>query len=473
MKKILLVSVLIGLVWACKTNDDTAPATPTSPTTKTPTPTTPTPTKPLEIPDWTSESHSTDAKPNYAVVFPENMVNTLEIRMLKSDWDSIRIDMKAKFGFDFGTKLPAGGGGGMPAFSTLEPAYRAVSMKYNGKEWYKVGFRLKGNSSLNSAWGEGNYKLPFKLQFDEYEDQFPKIKDQRFYGFKEVSMSPAFKDNSLMRDKITPEVFRMAGIAAPKTAFYRIFIDFGDGLKYNGVYTMIEIPEDTMIKNQFGEESGNIYKPESNFTEGKFTQATFEKKNNETKADWSDITTLFASLHSKDRSTNPTQWRANLDKSLNTDYFLKWLAVNTVLQNWDTYGVMAHNHYLYNATGKGFMWIPWDNNEALSSNVRSLSLDQKATLSTWPLIRYLCDDPVYYAKYKAFILDFNKNVFTPEKMNPVFDKNYNLISSFVVGTDGEKTGATYLSNSNNFALALGILKTHVNNRNLAVKQTFE
>lgn len=33
-----------------------------------------------------------------------------------------------------------------------EPNYIAVSLKFNGKTWKKVGFRLKGNSTLMMSW---------------------------------------------------------------------------------------------------------------------------------------------------------------------------------------------------------------------------------------------------------------------------------------------------------------------------------
>ncbi|MES2340275.1 MAG: CotH kinase family protein, partial [Pseudomonadota bacterium] len=45
-------------------------------------------------------------------------------------------------------------------------------------------------------------------------------------------------------------ILRMAGVPAAQTAFYRVFIDFGAGLKYCGVYTMVEVIDDTMVKDQ-------------------------------------------------------------------------------------------------------------------------------------------------------------------------------------------------------------------------------
>jgi spore coat protein H len=124
--------------------------------------------------DWTEATHGKAAEPNYSVVFPQNQVNTLEIRMTKDDWANIRADMKIIKGGDFG--VAGGMGGGVN--SSSEPKYVAVSMKFNGKEWYKVGFRLKGNSSLSSIWRAGIYKLPFRLKMDEFEDQYAEIQDQ-------------------------------------------------------------------------------------------------------------------------------------------------------------------------------------------------------------------------------------------------------------------------------------------------------
>lgn len=416
-------------------------------------------------PDWTTESHSNEADPNYTMVFPQDKVNSLEITMTKETWQAIRTDMISVKGADFGVGGTQQGGGVGGVNSSTEPKYAAVSLKFNGKEWQKVGFRLKGNSSLSSIWRGGIYKLPFRMQFDEFEEQYPDIKDQRFYGFKDVSMSPAFKDNSLIREKVAADIFRMAGIPAAQTAFYKVYINFGDGLKYCGVYTMIEAIDDTMLKSQFGEKKGNLYKPESTFQT--FSQTQFEKKSNEDLADWSDIQATITALNAPTRTSNPTIWRENLEKTFNADHFIKWLAINTTLVSWDTYGAMAHNHYLYNHSSKKFMWIPWDNNEALTSNAR-VQLSLSGVANNWPLINYVANDPVYYAKYKAYVKDFNDNIFTTTKMNDIFDKATTLITPYVNGTEKEEKPYSNLTNISSFTSALPILKQHVMSRNQAV-----
>ncbi|MBL7856765.1 MAG: CotH kinase family protein [Cyclobacteriaceae bacterium] len=413
-------------------------------------------------PDWATSSHSKNTSPDYATVFPQDQVNTVEIVMRASDWQFIQADMKTKFSSTFGQGGGSPGGiGGTSIFGTAEPDYVATSVKFNGIEWYKVGFRLKGNSSLFASWRAGIYKLPFRLNFDKFEDTYPQIKNQRFFGFKELSMSPGANDNSLIREKVGSDIFRMAGIPTSQTAFYKVYINFGDGLKYCGIYTMVEVVDDTMITDQFGEKNGNIYKPESTFQSFKVSE--FEKKNNEEANDYSDIQSTITTLNSSLRTSNPAQWRALLETNFNVDHFLKWLAINTTMLNWDTYGTMAHNYYLYNQPEQGLTWIPWDNNESMMSRGRTvLSISLSNASSGWPLIRNLIDDPVYQDNYKNYVREFTTNVFTPEKMNTLFEYNFNMIAPFVIGPlETEQPKYTHLLSTSAFINSVTSLQQHV------------
>ena len=469
-------------------------------------------------------------KPNYLVVFPQNKVNSLTIRMTKADWDSIKADMKSKFRIGFGegfsmgpmggqrrpndrnNPMPQGGappmgmrpggpppfGDGVPAFGSGEPDYVQVSVDFKGKKWKQVGFRLKGNSSLSQSWGQGVYKLPFRLKFDKFTSD----KKASFYGFEELSMSPSFGDQSLIREKVAADVFRMAGVPAAQTAFYQVYIDFGEGVKYCGVYTMVEVIEDTMVKTQFGDKNGNIYKPESSLK--KFSEKQFEKKNNKKKADYSDIEAFVTALNSPVRTTNPAQWRTELEQVFNVNHFLKWLAVNTTIASWDSYGVLPHNYYLYNDPSQHLTWIPWDENDAFGNNPmrnmpppnfaqlpdgskpsegfkppsggmglmgRGLSLSLKEASNNAPLIRYLADDTVYFAQYKALVKTFSETIFTPTRMNQLFKKNHQLIAPFVVGPIAtEQKPYSHLRELTGFQEELLFLQKHIEERKKAVQE---
>ncbi|MCF8200880.1 MAG: CotH kinase family protein, partial [Bacteroidia bacterium] len=355
-------------------------------------------------PDWTEASHG-NASPNYSTVFPQDQVNELEITIGADNWSAIRANMKSLFGYDFG----AGGMGGPPgAFPTTEPDYVQSTIKFKGKTWQHVGFRLKGNSTLTSAWRSGIYKLPFRLNFDKFEDVQPSVKNQKFYGFKDLSFSPGVKDNSLIREKLGSDIFRMAGIPSAQSAFYKVYIDFGAGMKYCGIYCGLELPDDKMIIQQLGEDAGNLYKPESKLAT--FVQTEFEKKNNELAGDFGDVSGLIKALQSTKRSSDAAAWRTGLEAVFNVDHFTKYLAINNSIVNWDTYGVMAHNYYLYNHSSKGLMWIPWDNNESFSKSPgitgitggpsgpgNAISLTMNEVSTAWPLINYIANDAVYFA----------------------------------------------------------------------------
>jgi spore coat protein CotH len=438
-------------------------------------------TDPLEYnTDWTEITHGNVA-PDYSVVFPQDHVNTIDIVIGAAKWAAIRTNMKSIYGNDFGvqggppTGPPGIGGPGAVTVST-EPDYFDVTLKFNGKIWKNAGFRLKGNSTLQTTWSSGIYKLPFRLNFDKFEDTYPGITNQHFYGFKELSFSPGYKDQSLIREKLTSDLFRLGGIAAPQTAFYKVFIDIGTGSKYWGVYCGVELPDDNMVISQMGEETGNLYKPESNLTT--FTQSLFEKKNNETAADYSDVQNFITALNSSNRTTNPILWRSNLEYVFNVDYFTKWLAINNAIVNWDTYGSMAHNYYLYNHSLNKFMWIPWDNNEAMLNSpgitgttssggpggMSGLSLSMNEVAITWPLIRYIADDVSYMQKYKDNLKIYKNNVIAQSATDALIDKYYAIVEPFAVGANGEQTGYSFLTSSTSYADAKVYLKNHFKNR---------
>ena len=183
--------------------------------------------------DWTTETHSNGIVPNYDVVFEESKVHKIHIVFTTEEWSAMQADLTDVTG---GSGGGLGGGGGN--FSDQTPLYFAADFYYEGKQWYNVGVRYKGNSSLNANSG----KLPLRFQFDKFEDEYPEIKNQRFYGFKELSMSSGYKDLSLMREKSACDLFRHFGVPATRTSFYEIYIDKGTGsYQYFGLYCMNEV----------------------------------------------------------------------------------------------------------------------------------------------------------------------------------------------------------------------------------------
>ncbi|MFK8008235.1 MAG: CotH kinase family protein [Saprospiraceae bacterium] len=420
----------------------------------------------FETTDWTDATHSKSADPDFDEVFDDNTVKRLDFVISAERWQGMLDDMENTYG-----SLGSGSGGGL--LETDEnPIFVPGDVYYNGKQWYKVGLRFKGNSSLQSSWGSGILKLSFKMDFDEFEDEYPQIENQRFYGFKKFSLKNNYNDVSQLREKVGSDIFRNAGLASPHTSFYTLYVDHGDGPEYFGLYTLVEEVDNTVIKTQFSNNDGNLYKPDgtgASFAEGTFSEDVFEKKTNEDEADWADIKNLFSVLHDDSRTTNPSVWRSDLEAIFDTETFLKYLAVNTVIQNWDTYGIMTHNYFLYNNPDNNLLtWIPWDNNEALQTGKRggSHALNFSGLSSSdWPLIGFLYSDDVYKAKYDAYVLEVAVNTFNASEMESLYTSYAALIESYVIA---ERVGFTFSNSAANFQSAISTLKNHAVSRASAV-----
>ncbi|MBK7711578.1 MAG: CotH kinase family protein [Bacteroidales bacterium] len=412
----------------------------------------------IDTPDWTDATHGNSVDPDYDKVFPEDAVQRLDIVISSEDWAAIQEDLAGMPHSAPGNNLDG----------TFEPIWVPCDFFYGNKQWYKTGIRVKGNSSLRSTISAGIKKYSFKLDFDQYEDTYPGILNQRFYGFKQLNLNNNFEDQSFMREKVAGDLFREFGIPCAKSAYYEVYINYGNGSQYFGLYTMVEEVDDTVISTQFAVNDGNLYKPEgtaASFGSGTYNTADFYNKTNEESSDWSDIKALYDALHSGTRISDPATWRVLLESEIDMDLFIKWLAANTVMQNWDSYGRMPHNYYLYNDPDlKRFIWIPWDNNEALQTGKQggAINLDRGGVSDQWPLISYVASDLLYYSLYKQYARSFTSTVFESSKVQVTYDYYYDLIRESV---EKEEAGYTFLRNGiSGFDAALLQLKQHVSQR---------
>lgn len=469
----------------------------------------------IERPEgWDEATHGKDTDPDYETVFPQDEVNRIDITISAENWQVMLDDMTEKYG-EFGTKTnermvpggqrpqmkdgaqqpqmqdgtqppqmgdgeaavrpnrPMAGGMGMLEDDDSNPLWVPVDISFEDATWTNVGLRFKGNSSLKNSWSQGIYKIPLKLDFDEFEDDYPEIDDQRFYGFKQLSLASNFNDASFSREKVVSEIFSESGVPSAQTAFYEVYVDYGEGSTYLGLYTMVEVVDDTVIETQFEDDSGNVYKPSgagATLAAGSFLEDSFDKETNQEEEDYSDILALYDALHAESRKTDLAAWRTNLEAVFDVSGFLKYLAVNNIVQNWDTYGVMNHNYYLYHDPVTDLLtWIPWDNNEAMKTGrmQEPLSLSMDEVNDRWPLIRYLMDDPVYAAEYADDVESAINGPLNPNTLTARFEELHEMIRPYVLAEENEKTKVI---SEQAFEKALEELITHVESRYQAVSE---
>jgi spore coat protein CotH len=275
----------------------------------------------------------------------------------------------------------------------------------------------------------------------------------------------------------------------------RVFLDRGAGSSYLGLYTMIEVPGGPMLRALFSSDNGNLYKPHS--TGGRWTvfiKENFPKKTNDTDEDWTDIEGGIAALNAS--KTDRTLWRSRLEARFDVNSFLRWLALNTMVGNTDAYGgLSAHNYYLYGSPRNRdrLFWIPWDHDLAMSgggignpggggvgnpggggaTGAQTVDIFNNASTASWPLIRFLMDDPVYRAQYRAHVVDLLATVFEPSRVNAILQSEQARIAPYVIGREGELAGRSFAGTPAQFNESLygptGLL-AYVSNRATAIRR---
>jgi len=445
---------------------------------------------------WTRATHCRGVAPDYEEVFAEDVLHVLRITVAPADYQAMMDDMDEKF---------SGASGASPDLDELpDPVWVPVTVGYGGGVWTQVGMRWKGHSSLKAAWNGGVRKLSFLLEFDHYEDLYPDLADQRFFGFEKLSFSNAYNDPSVIREKVAAEVFRAAGVPVARVAFAPVYLDHGGGPIYMGVYSLIEDPSDEMLEAQFGRHdngNGNLYKPwgdaarwtSPDDADGgpagwrEDIEDHFEKCTNTDVPDWSDIEEAIERLHA-DRNV-PALWRAGLEAVFDTRSFIRTLAVNQVIMNWDSYGCMHHNYHVYsNPHDHGrFVWFPWDLNEAMLYREQagcpepgSVMLDEIVSAddgtdidSDWPLIRFVLSDPVYRGAYAQELRAALDGPFAVDTVVAMLERYHELVAPYVVGPVEIETYPYTNTTADAFERSLeegdGALVPHVNARHDAVE----
>lgn len=481
---------------------------------------------------WTDESHGSKVDPNFTLVFPADRVNQLTITVPSETWDAMLANMTTiagargtggqggagrQQGIPQGGQAPAdgaapvpggqqgqvpgGGGGAGGGGSITNPDWFKATIGFEGKSWTNVGLRFKGNSTLRQSWGTGTDRMPFKLDFDEWEDDHPEIKNQRFYGFKQLSLSNNTGDASYIRETVAYDLLEASGLVAANTALYEVVLERGTGPTSLGIYTVIEVVDDTVLDRSFKDGGGNIYEADGQAatfaagTDGAI-QTSFEAEGGEN-PDWSDVKALYAAIHATTRTSDAAAWRSGLEKVFDVDGFMKWLAIAAVIGHWDTYGAMSHNYYLYNdPTASGRMtFISWDHNFVMGASMggggaqpgggqvanggqlpgaqqpanggvvpganqqqggrggaggglnMNTSLDKVDVGTNWPLIRFLMDDPVYKPKYIAAMKAFVAGPFDATKLAERYASYQKLIATRASAADAQAnaTAMTALS----------------------------
>ncbi|MEE5993252.1 MAG: CotH kinase family protein [Oscillospiraceae bacterium] len=134
-----------------------------------------------------------------------------------------------------------------------EEQYVTCDVEIDGDLLKNVAIRPKGNSSLSSISEQGSTHFSFKIEFDHND---PAV---TYYGLDKLCLNNLGQDPSCMKDFMAYHLMQDMGVAAPLSSYTLMQVNGHDF----GLYLAVEAVEDAFCYRNYGEEKGQLYKPDS------------------------------------------------------------------------------------------------------------------------------------------------------------------------------------------------------------------
>ena len=261
--------------------------------------------------------------------------------------------------------------------------YHSCDVLINDRQICNVGVRPKGNTSLSSiASNPDTDRFSLKLEFDHY------VEGQTYLGLDKLILNNNYADATNMKEAVVYDMYQYLGADASLYNYAEISVNG----EYLGVYLALEAVEESFLLRNYGTGDGELYKPDSmnmgddsrhgdfggqppqpgkggfggrsmgggsgadlNYTDEELSSYSDIWDGEVTSTGKADHRRVVTALRNISGGTN-------LEKYLDVDNILKYMAVHVFSVNLDSLsGNMAHNYYLYEYNGM-LNIIPWDYN---------------------------------------------------------------------------------------------------------------
>ncbi len=251
---------------------------------------------------------------------------------------------------------PGGRGGMRPGSFGFEFEYVKADIELDGESLAEIGLRFKGNGSYMLS--QSSRKRPLKVDFNRFQD------GQRFHGMQQLNLHNNVMDPTHVRQALSYPVFQSAGIPSPRTAFADVSLTIDGECDHEplGLYTLVEEIDKAFLKRHYRTSKGMLLKPEGTQGlehKGDDFQAYewFTPKSKPTEEEAQRLIEITRLIEKADDQ----QFRQNIGALLDTDQFARFLAVNTLLSNMDSFLTQVHNYYVYlPPQSQKFEFLPWD-----------------------------------------------------------------------------------------------------------------
>ncbi len=344
-----------------------------------------------------------------------NNVVTIRINMPQRDWEALK------------NAEPHGGICNHPYTGERYDWFETTSVKISGSAFPSGG----AHSFESVAIGKKSYcgsfsksKPALKLNFSKYNSSNEDAIED-LIGTQYVTLNNCVQDPSYIRQSLGYFLFKQAGLPYSRCNFARVYVNDTD----YGAYLNIEPIKKRHIQNNFnGNDKGNLYEIE----EGEdFTQPIME-------ADRISCESISKYSNKKDLKLATTEISNNglegMENVIDTNQFLRFFAMETLLKHWDGYTNKLNNTYIYNdveavpsGTKVKFNFIPWGLDRILQETEKFQLYDSSV------LGKLVLNDVNCLKKLEAEIKNYANNIFGRDNYNnmlsPYIDQMQNILIS--------------------------------------------
>lgn len=131
--------------------------------------------------------------------------------------------------------------------------YALAHVVIDGESFKNVGIRAKGNTSLSTVSQLGSDRYSFKIEFNQYDST------KTYYGLDKLCLNNLIQDSTMMKDYLVYQMMDDFGVDAPLSSYVYITVN---GEEW-GLYLAVESVEDSFLQRQYGNDPGELYKPDS------------------------------------------------------------------------------------------------------------------------------------------------------------------------------------------------------------------
>jgi hypothetical protein len=310
------------------------------------------------------------------------------------------------------------------AMATVSYVYSGGSITYDS-----IGFRARGNTSLASQ------KKSFKLDFNQF------LPNQKFEDLEEMNLNGEHNDVSIMRTFLAQQLLREAGLPAARTSYVRLYINN----EYKGLYINVEHLDDEFLDLRFPTEAnGNLWKCFYGAdltwwgTSAQAYQNVYELKTNQDSADYSALIHFVDVLN----NTPAAGFACAIQEVFDVELFLRNIALEILMGQWDGYAYNKNNYYLYQREGDGKLvylsydldntfGIDWFNINWALRNVYAWSPTNQAR----PLFTKLIANPYFKDRFTFHMQDLLATVWNVPNLQTVLTDKQALIAPAALEDD--------------------------------------